>query len=83
MIAAMVVPFGCRSIARTASCLEVDGAGTLADAGLVAAAPESAFGLDRVGPLALGALFVGRNGLRAALADLDFDLLVAIWLSLA
>ena len=37
---------------------------------------------DRAAPLFAG-LFSAREGLRAVVVDLDFDLLVAIWLSLA
>ena len=82
MIAAMAVPFGRRNIASTASCLEDEGAGAFAEAAFVAAAPGAVSGFDWAGPFALAALFAARDDLRTGLADLDFDLLVAIWLSL-
>jgi hypothetical protein len=82
MIAAMVVPFGWRSIASTASCLEAEGAGAFVDTGFVAAVPGSGVGFDWAEPLALTAPFVGQGDLRTVLADLDLFLLVAIWLSL-
>src|SRR5579863_8350538 len=71
MIAAIVVPFGCRSIPRTVSCLEpVDLA-------------EAAFG---VAPFDRAKLrFADRAGRVfwvMRLADFDLDFLVAIWLSL-
>src|ERR1700722_3437429 len=81
IIAAIVVPFGCRSIASTASCL--DGPDALAEAGLPTVTHGTAFGFDEAGPFAETVPFAARGDLRAALVDLDFDLLVAIWLSLA
>src|ERR1700730_12827420 len=78
MIAAMVVPFGRRSIASTASCLEDEGAGAFADATFVAAAPGSALDFDWAGPLALAALFVARGDLRAVLAEFELELRSAI-----
>src|ERR1700682_5012548 len=81
MIAAIVVPFGCRSIESTASCLEDEGRGAFADPSFVAAAPDAALDFDRLGPLALEVPFAARDDLRTALADLDFDLPVAVWLS--
>jgi hypothetical protein len=80
MIAVMVVPFGRRNIASTASCFE-EGAGAFSDAAFVAATFDEAVDLDRVA-LFLELRLSGRAGLRAAFADLDFDVLVAIWLSL-
>src|SRR6266404_4445830 len=78
MIAAMVVPFGCRSSTRTVSCL--DEAGDLATAllevaalGTASAFPTLRF-LDKATPVR--ARFV------ALFADFDLDLLVAIWPSL-
>src|ERR1700676_2748172 len=82
MMAAIVVPFASRSIASTASCLEEDGAAAFGDAGFDVTALDEAVGLDRVALLLVGCFFA-RAGLRAALADLDFDMLVAIWLSLS
>src|SRR5258708_16765689 len=82
MIAAIVVPLGRRNIASTASCLEDEGAGALADATFVAVTSD-VFGFDRAGRLACAAPFAARDDLRTALADLDVDFLVAIWLSLA
>jgi hypothetical protein len=81
MIAAIVVPFASRSIASTASCLEEDGAAAVGDAGFDVTALDDAVDLDRVALLLVGRFFA-RAGLRAAFADLDFDVLVAIWLSL-
>jgi hypothetical protein len=80
MMAVMVVPFGWRNIASTASCFE-EGAGAFADAAFVAATFDEAVDLDRVA-LLLEVRFSARAVLRAAFADLDFDVLVAIWLSL-
>jgi len=82
MIAAMVVPFGCRSIASTASCLEEDRAGAFVGAGFVAAAFCFDFGFDWPTWLALTEPFAPRADLRIVFVDLDFDFLVAIWLSL-
>src|SRR6266849_7917931 len=79
MIAAMVVPFGCRSIPRTVSCFDeawVD----LVDACLGVAT------LDATGDL--GSLRfpaeerIGRDCLAVRFADFDLVFLVAIWLSL-
>src|ERR1700723_2725061 len=75
MIAAIVVPFASRSIASTASCLEEDGAAAFGDAGFDVTVLDEAVDLDRVA-LSLVGLFSARAGLRAALADLDFDVLV-------
>src|SRR4029077_20675822 len=78
MIAAMVVPFGCRSIPRTVSCFD-DALVGLTAAFLGAAALDAAG--DWVALRFPEALMVpGR--LVPRFATLDFDLLVAIWLSL-
>ena len=81
MIAAIVVPFVSRSIASTVSCLEEDGAAAFGDAGFDVTALDEAVDFDRAALLLVG-LFSARAGLGAALVDLDFDVLVAIWLSL-
>jgi hypothetical protein len=74
----IVVPFGCRSIASTTSCLEVERVGTLVAVDFaVVEAPF--FGFDLAGPLAETEPRA-RGSLRKVLADLDFDLLVAMWL---
>src|ERR1700733_6892338 len=78
MIAAIVLPFGSRSIASTASCLEEDGAAAFGDAGFDVTALDEAVDLDRVALFLVGRFFA-RAGLRAAFADLDFDVLAAIW----
>src|SRR5580658_2457453 len=65
MIVAMVVPFGCRSIASTVSCLEEDREGVFADAGFVTAAFRFAFGFDLAGPPALTEAFTPRDDLRS------------------
>jgi hypothetical protein len=72
-----VVPFGSYSILSTADCLDDEAAGDFDEAALV-----PAVGFDRAGPLLLAACFTVRDDLRAVFADFDFDLLVAIWLSL-
>src|ERR1700686_818599 len=74
MIAAIVLPFASRSIASTASCLEEEGAAAFGDAGFDGTAFDEAVDLNRVLPLLVGRFFA-RAGLRAALADLDFDVL--------
>ena len=76
----MVVPFGWRNIASTASCFE-EGAGAFSDAAFLAATFDEAVDLDRVA-LFLELRFSARAGLRTVFADLDFDVLVAIWLFL-
>jgi hypothetical protein len=82
MIVAMVVPFGLRSIASTADCLDDEDAGDFDEAVFEAAALVAAAGFDRAGALLLTGRFVVRDDLRVVFADFDFDLLVAIWLSL-
>src|SRR6266849_7972790 len=81
MIAAIVVPFGSYSIFSTADCLDDEDAGDFADAAFVAAALVAAVGFDRARTLLLTGRFTLRDDLRAVVADFDFDLLVAIWLS--
>src|SRR6266851_8576670 len=81
MIAAIVVPFGSYSIFSTADCLDDEHAGDFADTAFVAAALVAAVGFDRAGTLLLAGRFTLRDDLRAVVADFDFDLLVAIWLS--
>src|ERR1700733_8303778 len=80
MIAAIVVPFASRSIASTVSCLEVDGAAAFGDADFDVTALDEATDFDRAALLLVR--LSARAGLGAALVDLDFDVLVAIWLSL-
>jgi hypothetical protein len=80
MIAVMEVPFGSRSIPSTASCLEDERAGTFADTVLVTATSD-VLGFNWVKPLVVTAPFALRDDLWAGFADLDRDLLVAIWLS--
>src|SRR5438876_1177862 len=79
MIAAIVVPFGCRSIPRTASCFD-EAFAELAGACLGAAVLDAA--VDRVAVCFLVEDRAARGGLVPRFADLDFGLLVAIWLSL-
>ena len=76
----MVVPFGWRSIATTASCLDEDWRGNFAEVGLAAAPAPGPLGFDWALPLVLATPL--RGDLRAILADVDFDLLVAIRLPL-
>ena len=82
MIAAIVVPFGSYSIFSTADCFDDEDAGDFDDAAFETAALVAAVGFDRVGTLLLAGCFTVRDDLRAVFADFDFDLLVAIWLSL-
>src|SRR5437879_9234152 len=79
MIAAIVVPLGSCSIFSTADCFDDEDAGDFDDA---AFEPTAAVGFDRVGTLLLVGCFTVRDDLRTVFADFDFDLLVAIWLSL-
>src|ERR1700682_4375656 len=85
MIAAIVVPFGSCSIFSTVDCLDDEDAGDFDDAAFAAAALVAAVGCDRAEALLLAGCFAGRDDLRAVFADVDadvdFDLLVAIWLS--
>src|SRR5947209_17328234 len=62
MIAAMVVPFGSRSIASTVSCLEEDGAVAFDDAGCETALSACA-GFGRAGTLLLARRFAARGDL--------------------
>jgi len=78
MIAAIVVPLGSRSIASTVSCLDDEGAGDFGDAAFEAAAFDAAVDLGRAATLLLPARFAARDDARAAFADFDFGLLVAI-----
>src|SRR3984957_14377391 len=61
MIAAMVVPFGFRSIVSTASCLDEGRASGFADAGFAATALEFAFAVDLTDPVALTERFAERS----------------------
>src|SRR5882757_3366781 len=63
IMAATVVPFGWRSIARTASCLEGEGADAFDDAVFEAAAIEEAAGFVRAKKLALAGRFAVRDDL--------------------
>jgi hypothetical protein len=74
----MVVPFGWRSIANTASCLEGEDADAFDDAVFEATAIEEAVSLDRAETLLLARRFAVLDDLRTAFADLDFDLPVAM-----
>jgi hypothetical protein len=80
MIAAIVVPFGSYSIFSTTDCFDDEDAGDFDDAAFEAAALAAAMGFERVGTLLLASYFMVRDDLRGVFAD--FDLLVAIWLSL-
>src|ERR1700719_3445081 len=82
MIAAIVVPLGSCSIFSTADCLDDEDAGDFDDAVFEAAALVAAVDVDRAGTPLLAGRFTLRDDLRAVFADFDFDLLVAIWLSL-
>src|ERR1700716_4028651 len=79
IMAAIVVPFGWRSIASTASCLEGEGADAFDDAVFEAAAIEEAASLDRAETFLLARRFALLDDLRTAFADFGFGLLVAIW----
>ncbi len=79
MIAAIVVPLGWRSSFSTADCLDVEEAGDFDDAAFEAAAFDAAVGFIRAATLLLPVRFAARDDVRAAFADFDFDLLVAIW----
>jgi hypothetical protein len=82
MIAAIVVPLGSCNIFSTVDCLDEEEAGDFDDAAFEAAALVAAAGFDRAGTLLLAGCFTVRGDLRAVFAGFDFDLLVAIWLSL-
>ena len=79
MMAAIVVPLGWCSSFSTADCLDVEEVGDFEDAAFEAAAFDAARGFLRAGTLLLPVCFAARDDLRTAFADLDFDLLVAIW----
>jgi hypothetical protein len=81
MITAIVVPLGSYSIFSTADCLDDEEAGDFDEAAFEAAALVAPVGFGRAGALLLAGRFTVRDGLRAVFADLDFDFLVAIWLS--
>jgi hypothetical protein len=81
MIAAIVVPFGSYSIFSTADCLDDEDAGDF-DEAVFAAALVAAAGFDRAGTALLAGRFAGRDDLRVVFAGFEFDLVVAIWLSL-
>jgi hypothetical protein len=76
MIAAMVVPFGWRSNASTASCFEE--AAASADAGFVATALNLGFIFDCKRSPTLAAPFAARRDLPAVPVAFGFDLLAAI-----
>jgi hypothetical protein len=61
--------------------LEDDGAVAFGCAALEPLSFDKAVGFDRSGALLLAVRFAVRDDLRDVLADFDFDLLVAIWLS--
>jgi hypothetical protein len=82
MIAAIVVPFGSYGIFSTADCFDDEDAGDFDDAAFETAALVAVVGFDRIGTLLLAGCLTVRDDLRAVFADFDFDLLVAIWLSL-
>src|SRR5712671_5645535 len=77
MIAAIVVPLGWCSSFSTADCLDED-AGDFDDAAFEVAF-DAAVGFGRAATLLLTVRFAARDDLRAAFADVDLDLLVAIW----
>src|ERR1700694_1702253 len=79
MIAAIVVPLGWCSSFSTADCLDVEEAGDFDDAAFEATASDAARGFPRTRPLLLPVRFTARDDVRAAFADFDFDVLVAIW----
>ena len=82
IIAAIVVPFGSFSIVSTADCFDDEDAGDFEDAACEAAALVAAVDFDRAGTALLAWRFAVRDDLRLVFAGFDFDLLVAIWLSL-
>ena len=77
MIAAIVVPFGPFNIFSTADCLDEEDAGDFGDVAFEAA---PAVGFGRAGTLLVAERLTVGGDLGATF--LDFDLLVAIWLSL-
>jgi hypothetical protein len=79
MIAAIVVPFGSCSIFSTDDCLDGGDAGDFEDIAFEAAALVAAVGIDRAGTLLVAERLTVGGDLRATF--LDFDLLVAIWVS--
>jgi hypothetical protein len=62
--------------------LDDEDAGDFDDAAFEVTALVEAAGFDRAGALLLTGRFAVRDDLRVVFADFDFDLLVAIWLSL-
>src|SRR5216684_810900 len=82
MIAAIVVPFGSCSIFSTADCLEDEDRGDFEAASFKAVALVAAVDFGRAGAPLLAGRFAVRDDLRAAFADFDFSLLVAIRRSL-
>jgi hypothetical protein len=82
MIAGMVVPLGSCSIVSTTDCLDDEDAGDFNDAAFEGAAFDAAVGFGRGETLLLVVRFAARDDLRAVFADFDFDLRVAIWVSL-
>src|ERR1700733_5287771 len=83
MIAAMVVPLGSRSIARTVACFDEAAVASFA-AGFVTAdfAAAAGAGFDRTGRCFFAGRFAEEAILRTDLAGFDFDFVVAIWLSI-
>jgi hypothetical protein len=78
----MVVPFSSYSIFSTADCLDGEDSGDFDEATFEVAALIAAADFDCAGTLLLAGYFTERDDLRAVFADFDFDLVVAIWLSL-
>jgi hypothetical protein len=81
MIAAIVAPFGSDSIFSTADCLE-DDAGDFGEIAFEEVAVDEAVVFDRAGAPLLVGRFAVRDDLRVIFVGFDFDLLVAIWLSM-
>jgi hypothetical protein len=82
MMATMVVPLGCRSIASTCSCLEPDRVVGFDGFGFDNVAFANAAGFDRTEAWRFDGRFAVRAGLDAFFTGFDLRLMVAIWLSL-
>src|SRR6202044_1920910 len=79
MIAAIVVPLGSRSIARTVACFDEAVVSFAAGFATVALAATASVGLNRTGRLFFIGRFAEEDILRTDLADFGFDFVVAIW----
>src|ERR1700730_17314801 len=80
MIAAMVVPLGSCSIARTADCFDEAALGAFADAGFDGASLPDGAGFDGAGTCCFAGRFAEEEVLRADFAGFDFGFVVAIGL---